>query len=157
MTREQSIEESLRERRRPTLENLLRDVTENPGYHTFNMARSLIAPLLIRDAANLAEYREWCKVIKTAIRDKKIQRDYHGRFWLYGTRPPLSDGVRRWADANLIALLWWAAGLLVWSLVSSGVATGAEALGAGDVLATEIRLWVFLPVSTVWTLRWLNR
>jgi hypothetical protein len=86
-----AIEEEIRLRRVPSIENLLHDVEERPGYHFLGF-KSLFS--------RNPEMREWRNVVWYAIREKRVERDIFGKFWIYGTKPPLSDLILEWWDLN---------------------------------------------------------
>jgi hypothetical protein len=73
----QSLEDQIRERSKPTVANLVRDVNERPGYHTVYWHKAVIAYLRTRNP----EVFEWRAVQKAALKEGLLRRDVIGKLW----------------------------------------------------------------------------
>jgi hypothetical protein len=98
----QTIEDRIREKRRPTIENLIRQVEERPGYHTMHWYKSIFS----RDP----EIIEWRKVVREAIRTGAIRQDNAGRFWpATGPFPYFGEYTLQFLRAWIKPALWFSA------------------------------------------------
>jgi hypothetical protein len=99
-----SIEAKIREKRRPTVANLVREVNERPGYHTVLWHKAIITYLLTGNR----EVLEWRKVQREALKTGQLRRDNAGKLWpATGPFPYFGEYTLQFLRAWIKPALWF--------------------------------------------------
>lgn len=153
---EGSLESAYALKQLPTLENLIQHVNDYPGQQRVGTWWKPWQVFIKPDKPEYAiEIRLWKRVEKQALQQKLLQRDWRGHLWPYGKKPTAKQAFLEawnyWLAMKIVAIT----GMAVICLMGSLAFHTMVHFGVSEILATNIKLWLMLPILTVWTInRW---